>query len=84
MSLRNQFQPKARAYDKIAEGLAEAIAIAKGEETGAIMHVRPVGRPTSGKQRVTLLLEPDVIEKFRATGPGWQARMNDVLKTAKV
>lgn len=44
----------------------------------------PVGRPRSGKNVVSLRLDPEVIAKFRATGPGWQARMNDVLKAAKV
>lgn len=36
------------------------------------------------KKQVTLRLDPDVIDKFRATGPGWQARINDVLKAAQV
>lgn len=43
-----------------------------------------VGRPSSGKIRVTLLLDPAVIQRFKATGPGWQARINDALKTAKI
>ena len=40
------------------------------------------GRPPSAsrKQQVTLRLDPDVLEKFRATGPGWQAKINLVLK----
>lgn len=44
------------------------------------------GRPRleNPKQAVSLRLEPDVLEKFRATGPGWQRRMNDVLKAAIV
>lgn len=42
------------------------------------------GRPSSGKQVVSIRLDPDVIAKFKATGPGWQARMNEVLKHAKV
>lgn len=42
------------------------------------------GRPRSAnaKQLLTLRLDPDVIEAFRATGPGWQARMSEVLKSA--
>jgi uncharacterized protein (DUF4415 family) len=39
-----------------------------------------VGRPRSGKQVVSLRLDPDVIEKYRATGPGWQARINEILR----
>ena len=36
------------------------------------------------KKQVTLRLDPDVLDKFRATGPGWQARINDALKAAQV
>jgi uncharacterized protein (DUF4415 family) len=34
------------------------------------------------KQLVSLRLDPDVIETFKATGPGWQTRMNEVLVEA--
>lgn len=40
------------------------------------------GRPKSGKVVVTLRLSPDVIEKFKATGPGWQARIDEALRRA--
>jgi uncharacterized protein (DUF4415 family) len=43
------------------------------------------GRPPSrgrAKQQVTLRLDPDVIERFRAEGPGWQGRMNEALRKA--
>lgn len=46
---------------------------------------RSVGRPPNGdvpKRQVTLRLDPDVIEKFRAGGPGWQGRMNEALRRA--
>jgi uncharacterized protein (DUF4415 family) len=38
----------------------------------------PQKKPT--KRLVSLRLDPDVIERFRATGPGWQARINDALR----
>jgi uncharacterized protein (DUF4415 family) len=41
------------------------------------------GRPPSGKVRLTLLVDPDIIGAFRATGPGWQARINESLRKAK-
>ena len=41
----------------------------------------PVERP---KLPVTIRLDQDVIEKFKATGKGWQSRINDILKQAKV
>jgi uncharacterized protein (DUF4415 family) len=30
------------------------------------------------------VLDPDVIAKFKATGPGWQSRINEVLRAAKL
>jgi uncharacterized protein (DUF4415 family) len=41
-----------------------------------------------GKQRaptkrlISMRLDRDVIEEFRATGPGWQSRINEVLRRA--
>ncbi|WP_045836831.1 BrnA antitoxin family protein [Hyphomicrobium sp. 99] len=44
-----------------------------------------IGRPAgSDKEQVTLRLDKDVIAKFRATGNGWQTRINAALKRAKV
>lgn len=46
--------------------------------------VKP-GRPPKGaraKQQVTLRLDPDVVAKFRESGPGWQSRMNEALRKA--
>jgi uncharacterized protein (DUF4415 family) len=42
----------------------------------------PQKSPT--KQQVTLRLDRDVVERFRKTGPGWQGRINDALKKARV
>jgi uncharacterized protein (DUF4415 family) len=44
--------------------------------------LRP-GRPLgSGKKvQVTLRIDSDVVERFKASGAGWQTRMNDVLKS---
>ena len=40
------------------------------------------GRPksTNPKQAVSIRLSPDVLEYFRASGKGWQTRMNEVLQ----
>ncbi len=42
------------------------------------------GRPKSAdpKQQVTLRLDRIVLEKFRATGAGWQSRINAELRKA--
>jgi uncharacterized protein (DUF4415 family) len=34
------------------------------------------------KLAIKLRLDPDVIEYFRATGPGWQTRINETLRRA--
>lgn len=46
---------------------------------------RKGGRPQgSTKLAVSIRLDKDVLEKFRATGPGWQSRINEALKRARV
>ncbi|MDQ0394749.1 BrnA antitoxin family protein [Labrys monachus] len=40
------------------------------------------GRPRSETTKIstTIRLDPDVIERFKAQGPGWQSRINDALR----
>ncbi|MBN8974990.1 MAG: BrnA antitoxin family protein [Rhizobiales bacterium] len=47
---------------------------------------RSRGRPKveNPKEAVTLRLSPDTIEKFKATGDDWRARMAKALERAKV
>jgi uncharacterized protein (DUF4415 family) len=40
----------------------------------------PQKRPT--KIAVTMRLDRDVVQKFKATGPGWQTRINAALRKA--
>jgi uncharacterized protein (DUF4415 family) len=42
------------------------------------------GRPKSAAPKVstTLRLDPDVLDSFRAGGPGWQSRINAALRKA--
>ena len=46
--------------------------------------LRRRGRPASDnpKLAVKLRIDPDVVEAFRAGGPGWQSRMNQALRKA--
>lgn len=39
------------------------------------------GRPKAGvvRERISIRIEPAVLEEFRASGPGWQTRMNAAL-----
>jgi uncharacterized protein (DUF4415 family) len=39
---------------------------------------RPVGSGT--KEQVTIRFDRDVLAALRATGPGWQTRVNDVMR----
>jgi len=38
----------------------------------------PQKAPT--KELISIRLSPDVVQAFRATGPGWQSRVDSVLK----
>lgn len=42
------------------------------------------GRPKSAnpKEMITIRLDPDVLAKLREAGPGWQTRVNDILRKA--
>jgi len=44
--------------------------------------MRRAGRPLGGgtKTQVTLRIDTDILEKFRASGTGWQTRINEVLR----
>jgi uncharacterized protein (DUF4415 family) len=48
--------------------------------------VKRRGRPPleASKQLVTLHLDQDVIAKFKNTGRGWQQKINDALRRARV
>lgn len=52
------------------------------EFTEAVRRAR--GRPAidNPKKQVSLRLDADVIDAFRATGKGWQGRINEALRKA--
>ncbi|MCB1507453.1 MAG: BrnA antitoxin family protein [Hyphomicrobiaceae bacterium] len=45
---------------------------------------RPVGRPKADnpKERISLRVSPQTLAAFKATGKGWQTRMDEVLTRA--
>lgn len=61
----------ARPFAEVFPDLAESIRRSRGRPA--------VERP---KQQISLRLDPDVIEAFKATGKGWQARINEALRKA--
>lgn len=42
------------------------------------------GRPKAVQRKVpvTIRLDAEIVDAFKATGPGWQTRMNDALRRA--
>ena len=65
---------------ELTDAFFENAEIAIGDTV--IRPARRTGRPKSKAARklVSLRLDPDVIERFRASGPGWQSRINAALR----
>jgi uncharacterized protein (DUF4415 family) len=53
---------------------------AKVIDAASVRRGRPKARIT--KVSTTIRLDPDVLEKFKADGPGWQSRINEALRRA--
>jgi len=47
-----------------------------------LRHLTKRGRPVSESPKisVSIRLSPDVVDSFKATGRGWQTRINDALR----
>ena len=80
-------------FASMMRGMDQAKAHMAGEPVeGSLVHSpqdiaarRKVGRPAGStkanrKEQVALRLDPDVLAHFRATGPGWQSRINEALR----
>jgi uncharacterized protein (DUF4415 family) len=70
-------------YDELPEWTDEMFA------TADLYHGEKLirrGRPVSASKKIltTLRLDTDVVERFRATGKGWQSRINEVLRQAQI
>lgn len=63
-----EFRPFRDVYPDIAEAIDRKLA----------------GRPKSDapKQAISIRLDAEVIARFRATGDGWQSRINEALRKA--
>lgn len=71
-------------FDDNPEWTAEDFATARpASEVLPPDIVAQLARADSGED-VTFALDEDVIAKFRATGSGWQARINAVLRAAEI
>jgi uncharacterized protein (DUF4415 family) len=65
-------QIQAQEYDELPELTDEMLDRGKVNKGG-----RP--RSTNAKRLISIRLTEDVIQRWRATGPGWQTRMADML-----
>jgi uncharacterized protein (DUF4415 family) len=45
---------------------------------------KAIRRQIVPQETIRIWLDRDVIERFRSTGSGWQGRINDVLRKARV
>lgn len=68
-----------RSLDQAARGEAAAV------HTPAQMAKRRAGRPAGSvkaapKQATTIRFDPDVLAALKATGRGWQTRVNDAMR----
>ena len=63
-----QARPFAEAFPELADSMRKNVG----------------GRPRkkNPKVPVSIRLDPDVVAKFKATGPGWQSRINEALRRA--
>lgn len=71
MAEMRRFRP---AFEVLSPELVEIIKNRKVGERGP--QIAPV------KQQVTLRLDRDVLDTFRASGAGWQGRINAALRKA--
>ncbi len=63
-----QARPFKEAFPEIAQKMEKAVR----------------GRPKAEQTKtpVTIRLDPDIVDHYKATGKGWQSRMNDDLRKA--
>jgi len=78
-------RPTASGDEKIARGIAADPDAAPDLSRPVPGIVRRLGRPPKSDRKVsvTLRLDRDVLERFRATGAGWQTRINAALRRSK-
>ena len=75
-------RPTAEEDARIARGISADADAAPDLSEPVAGIVRRLGRPPKADRKVsvTLRLDHDVVERFKATGAGWQTRINALLK----
>ncbi|MEN9560638.1 MAG: hypothetical protein RLZZ502_1849 [Pseudomonadota bacterium] len=74
-AVEDQMITKAALQDPDARPLNDA-------EWASVKSLVRIGRPKAAvtKERITIRLSRDVVTQFRATGSGWQARIDGALR----
>ncbi len=76
--------PTAAEDAAIAAGIAQDQDTAEitGADMAAMKPLRRMGRPPVERPKVpvTVRVDADVLEAIKNTGPGWQTRVNDLLR----
>ena len=70
-------------HDDAPEVTAEMLADAEVFKGDAFVRRGP-GRPQAEvtKEKISVRLDPDLLARLRESGPGWQSRINSVLRQA--
>ncbi|MDE3015629.1 MAG: BrnA antitoxin family protein [Pseudomonadota bacterium] len=72
--LTDEWFKKAVKFDGLPKSLQRKLS--------AIQHRgRPRKRPSARKISIHLRIDPDIAKRLRATGKGWQTRLNAMLRT---
>ncbi len=76
-------EDNAELTDEQLSTMKPASAVFSPDQLAALTIRRP-GRPPKPHRKVEIKLriDPDVLEAFKAGGPGWQTRMHDALRRA--
>ena len=79
----SDLQPPPPDYDDNPEWTDEDVARARpADEVLPPQVVAALVRADIAKEEVALELDEDVLDKFQATGLGWQSRINAALRAA--
>jgi uncharacterized protein (DUF4415 family) len=78
--LSEEFFTNARPMVEVFPELVAGLEAWQAEERRRRGQRGPQKAPT--KVQLTLRVDCDVLDAYRATGPGWQRRMNDALRNA--
>ena len=78
-------RPTASEDERIMHGVAADPDAAPDLSNPVAGIIRRIGRPPKADRKVsvTLRLDRDVVERFKATGAGWQTRINAALKKSR-